>query len=173
VIFFKEIVKKAISYGLVTKDKVLIDSTIVKASASLNSLVDINLTPEQYWAKLDEGQDKGSNSKYVGSHYSGGKINKTKIGRHRRTRNAFNIKKRSTTDPDRTLFYRPGQGRSLSYKAHVASDTVPELIEAHEKILGSPDFIAADTKYGSEECLRYLQEKSIKTAIKPETKNNR
>ncbi len=91
-----------------------------------------------------------------------------------------------------TLFYRPGQGRSPSYKTHVASNTngfitavlanpsalhdtgaVPELVEAHEKILGSPDFIAADTKYGSEECLRFLQEKGIKTAIKPETKNNR
>lgn len=90
------------------------------------------------------------------------------------------------------MFYRPGAGRALSYKAHVASDTngfitavlaspsalhdtgaVPELVEANEKILGSPDFIAADKKYGSEECLRYLQEKGIKTAIKPETKNNR
>ena len=43
------------------------------------------------------------------------------------------------------------------------------IIEAHEKILGTPDFIAADKKYGSEECLRYLQEKGIKTAIKPKT----
>jgi hypothetical protein len=33
--------------------------------------------------------------------------------------------------------------------------------------------VAADTKYGSEECLKYLQDKKIKTAIKPETKINK
>ncbi len=90
------------------------------------------------------------------------------------------------------MFYRPGASRSLSYKANIASDTngfitavsaspsslhdtgaVPEPIEAHEKILGTPSWVAADKKYGSEECLRFLQEKGIKTAIKPETKNNR
>ena len=43
----------------------------------------------------------------------------------------------------------------------------------HEKILGTPSFIVADTKYGSEECLKYLQDKGIKTAILPEVKNNR
>jgi hypothetical protein len=30
--------------------------------------------------------------------------------------------------------------------------------------------VAADTKYGSEECLAFLQDKNIKTAIRPETK---
>jgi hypothetical protein len=43
----------------------------------------------------------------------------------------------------------------------------------HEKILGTPSFIAADTKYGLQECLKYLQDKGIKTAILPEVKNNR
>lgn len=33
--------------------------------------------------------------------------------------------------------------------------------------------MATDTKYGSEECLKYLQDKNIKTAIKPETKTNK
>ncbi len=50
---------------------------------------------------------------------------------------------------------------------------VSELIENHEKILGSPSWIVADTKYGSEECLGYLQDKNIKTAIKPETKTSK
>ena len=127
----------------------------------------------------------------MGSHYNGDKVDKTKIGRNRRARNGFNIKKRSTTDPEATMFYRPGAGSLLSYKAHISSNTngfitavsakftsrhwssVPDLIESHEKILGTPDWIAADKKYGSEECLRYLQEKGIKTAVKPETKNNR
>ncbi|MHB8279190.1 MAG: transposase [Candidatus Humimicrobiaceae bacterium] len=142
--------------------------------------------------KLDQAENKDNNSKYIGSHYSGDKIDKIKIGRRRIARNAFNIKKRSIILPDSTLFYRPGAGRSLSYKVHIASDTngfitavsaspsslhdtgaVPELIESHEKILGAVEWIAADKKYGSEECLRYLQEKGIKTAVKPKTKNNK
>jgi len=83
-------------------------------------------------------------------------------------------------------------GSYLSYKAHVGSsadgfitaahvtpssihDTggVPNLIESHENIFGTPLWIAADTKYGSEECLAYLQDKGIKTSIKPEEKNSR
>jgi len=50
---------------------------------------------------------------------------------------------------------------------------VPTLIEAHEKILGSPSWIAADTKYGSEECLAYLQEREIKTSISPDSRSNK
>jgi hypothetical protein len=37
--------------------------------------------------------------------------------------------------------------------------TVPNLIESHEKIPDAPIWIAADIKYRSEECLRYLQDK--------------
>jgi hypothetical protein len=47
------------------------------------------------------------------------------------------------------------------------------LIESHEKIMGTPAWIAADSKYGSEECLAYLKDKGIKTSINPETKSNR
>jgi len=83
-------------------------------------------------------------------------------------------------------------GSHLSYKAHIATDTngiittvsaspsvlhdigaVPILVESHEKILGTPGWIAADTKYGSEECLKYLQDKNIKTVIRPETKTSK
>ena len=99
------------------------------------------------------------------------------------------MREKSTTDPDATMFYKPGMGSLLSYKAHIAADTngiitavsaspgsmhdsgaVPELIESHKKILGSPSWVAADTKYGCQEYLSYFQDKNIKTAIKPETK---
>jgi len=121
-----------------------------------------------------------------------GEVDKNKIGKRRRDVNRASIRKKSTTDPDATLYYRPGKGSHLSYKAHIATDTngiitavsaspsslhdigaVPTLIESHEKILGVPGWVTADTKYGSEECLAYLQDKNIKTAIKPETKTNK
>jgi len=187
---FEEILKKADGYGLIKGKEILIDSTIVKANASLGSIIDVDISPEGYWQQLEKSEEK--NSKYSGSHYDGSKIDKTKIGRNRRARKGFNIKKKSKTDPEATMFYRPGAGSVLSFKAHIASDTsgfitaikaspsalhdtgaVPDLIEAHEKTFDAPDFVAADKKYGSEECLAYLQEKSIKTVINPETKNNR
>ena len=41
------------------------------------------------------------------------------------------------------------------------------------RILDTPSWIAADTKYGSEKCLKYLQDRGIKTAIRPETKTGK
>ena len=197
---FSQILEMAINYGLLSDEGMLVDSTIVKADASSGSIVEINLSPEEYWRKLDESEKKDSTrgkkkkdglSGQVGSHFTG-KIEKDKMGKRRRNRKASYLKKRSVTDPDATLFYRPSMGSCLSYKAHILTDTngfitavsaspsslhdtgaVPGLIESHEKLLGTPSWLAADTKYGSEECLKYLQDRGIKTSIKPETKNNR
>jgi len=114
------------------------------------------------------------------------------MGKRRRDINRLSLRKKSKTDPDATITHKPGAGSHLSYKAHIATDTngiitavsaspsvshdigvVPILIESHERILGTPSWIAADTKYGSEECLKYLQDKNIKTAIRPETKTSK
>ena len=186
---FEKILVKCVQLGLVSKEAMLVDSTIVKADASFNSLVEVNLSPEEYWKKLD-GKEKPK-KKLVGQHFTG-QFDKDKIGKRRRDANRASLRKKSTTDPDATMFFKPGMGSMLSYKAHIATDTngiitavcasssslhdtgaVPDLIQSHEKILGSPDWIAADTKYGSEECLAYLQDKNIKTAIRPETKISR
>lgn len=48
---FEEILKNAISLNLVSKDTILIDSTIVKANASIDSIVEVNLSPEQYYKR--------------------------------------------------------------------------------------------------------------------------
>ena len=114
------------------------------------------------------------------------------MGKRRRDINRLSLRKKSTTDPDATITRKPGAGSHLFYKAHIAKDTngiiaavsaspsvshdigsVPILITSHERILGTPSWIAADTKYGSEECLKYLQDKNIKTAIRPETKTSK
>lgn len=196
---FARILNIAVSYGLVSGSKMLVDSTIVKADASIGSIVEVELSPEEYWRELDEnelkidlkGRKPKDNSKQVGKHFNG-KPDIKRIRKRRRNRNASYLKKRSTTDPEATIFYRPGIGSCLSYKAHISSsvngfvtaahvtpssihDTggVPNLIKSHESILGTPEWVAADTKYGSEECLCYLQDKGTKTVIKPEEKNSR
>ena len=188
---FSHILKVCINYGLVSGDGMLIDSTVVKADAARDSMIEVSLSPEEYWRELDKSEKKDSLTQQVGSHFSG-KVDKDRMGKRRRNRKATYLKRRSTTDPEATLFYRPSMGSYLSYKAHIATDTigfvtaihgspsslhdtggVPNLIESHKKLLGTPSWIAAHTKYGSEECLKYLQDKGIKTSIKPETKNNR
>ena len=186
---FEQILIKCIELGLVSSEGMLIDSTIVKADASTGSLVDISLSPEDYWKRLDKSEKP--KKKLIGNNFTG-KVDKNKMGKRRRNINGTNLKKKSTTDPDATLCYRPGAGSHLSYKAHFATDTngiitavaaspsslhdigaVPDLVGSHEKILGTPNWVAADTKYGAEECLKYLQDKNIKTAIRPETKSSK
>ena len=61
---FSQILKTAISYGIVSREGILVDSSIVKADASIDSIVQINLSPEEYWRKLDESEKVKSSSCY-------------------------------------------------------------------------------------------------------------
>jgi hypothetical protein len=63
--FFKnsaEVGKTAIGYGMVSKDGMLVDSSIVKADASVGSIIEISLSPEEYWRKLDQSEKIKSSS---------------------------------------------------------------------------------------------------------------
>jgi transposase len=193
---FEEILAECVRAGLVKGDSILIDSTLVKADASMNSIVDVSLPPEIYWRELDE-EDKKSDSprgskpkdgqaRQVGSHFKGS-VDPKKLGKRRRDRNAAYLRKRSKTDPDATMHYRPGVGGLLSYKVHAAADTagvitavtaspsaehdtsqLPALLSMHSKNLGKPPVaVAADSTYGSSEALTFLQQQGIKTAIPP------
>jgi transposase len=103
---FEEILKKCIDFGLVSNEAILIDSTIVKANASTQSLVEVNLSPEDYWTKLD--QKEKPKKKLTGKQFTG-KVDKNKIGKRRRDENRTSLRKKSTTDPDATMFFRPGK----------------------------------------------------------------
>jgi len=174
---FEKILIKCIKLGLVSKEDMLVDSTIVKADTSTDSLVKVNLSPEDYWKRLDR-HEKRPEKKRSGRGFTG-KVDRGKMGKRRRDINRTSLRKRSTTDPDSTLFYKAGVKGFLSYKAHIATDTngiitavaaspsvahditkVPELIDSHEKIVGRPAWIAADSKYGAQECLAYLHDKT-------------
>ena len=45
---FEDVLKSCIKAGLVSAKEILIDSTIVRADASMNSIVEVALSPEQY-----------------------------------------------------------------------------------------------------------------------------
>jgi transposase len=59
---FEQILKTAIGYGMVSKDGMLVDSSIVKADASVGSIIEISLSPEEYWRKLDQSEKIKSSS---------------------------------------------------------------------------------------------------------------
>jgi len=158
---FERILIRCIELGLVSKKGMLIDSTIVRADASDRSMVEVNLSPGQYWKRLDRSYRP--KKKLSGARYTG-EVDKNKMGKRRRDINRLSLRKKSTTDPDATITRKPGAESHLSYKAHIATDTngiitavsaspsvshdigaVPILIELHERILGTPGWIAADT----------------------------
>jgi len=147
---FERILLRCIELGLVSKEGMLIDSTIVRADASDRSMVEIGLSPEQYWKRLD--RKDGPKKKLSGARYNG-EVDKDKMGKRRRDINRLSVRKKSSTDPDATITRKTGAGSHLSYKAHIATDTngiitavwpspsvshdigsVPVLLESHEKI---------------------------------------
>lgn len=193
---FEEILAECVRAGLVRGDGILIDSTLVRADASLNSVIEVDLPPEIYWRELDTEEERSDNPRgrkpkdghrasQVGAIFNG-EVDPEKLGKRRRDRNASYLRKRSKTDPDATMHYRPGIGGILSYKVHAAADTggvvtaitvspssehdtseLPALLSMHSKNLGKPVSVAADSTYGTSEALLFLQEQEIKTAIPP------
>lgn len=162
--------------GLVRGENVLIDSTIVEANASLDSLTTLRYRPLEYWQQLEE-QSEPETTPEDSDH---------SIGRKRPRDNRTTDQKYSKTDPDASLYHRRSQGSKLAYKTHFLADAdngiitsvatsssaaddtavVPDLIEQHERSCGRPHRAVADHLYGSQDCLGYLQEKGIETVIK-------
>jgi IS5 family transposase len=190
---FKDVLSRCIGAGLVKGDAILVDCTLIDADASMKSLVEVELSPEEYWRKLDEeektksnrGRKPGGGGRELGKHFKGEKADPEKMGKRTTKKSASYLNRKSATDPDATVYYQPARGASLAYKVHVAADTsgiitavaatpsavhetsnLPELLERHQESLPLPPAIAADSKYGSDESLTFLQnEKGMKTAI--------
>lgn len=55
---FGEILAEWVRVGLVRGDEILIDSTLVKADASLNSVIEVDLPPETYRRELDREEER-------------------------------------------------------------------------------------------------------------------
>ncbi len=165
--------------GLVDGSNLLIDSTGMAANASASSITAFRLSPQQYYKQLEAtSEDNNKDGSTLGQDRP----------RDKRLRDC----KRSSTDPDATLFRRPG-GSVLGYKAHVGADAqsgvitavsvttggvddtsaVPQIVEQHSANIGSPATVIADGQYGSQQCLEYLQQRDIETVIKQRRGGNK
>jgi len=89
---FEKILVRCIELGLVSSEGMLIDSTIVKADASDRSMVEVNLSPRQYWKSLDK-PDRPK-KKLDGARYTG-EVDKNKMGKRRRDINRLSLRKKS------------------------------------------------------------------------------
>lgn len=156
-VFFERIVWQCVEAGLVDGSKIFVDSSLIDAAASNNSVVDthslkrhLNKSYKELEKRLEDqgvcvGEEMGSK----------GDVNKRYI---------------STTDPDAAIV-RQGAGKpKLSYKTHRAVDSAHEIItatevtagdvnEAHrmtelmdahqDNTLHKAETVVADSKYGT------------------------
>lgn len=149
---FTRTVEQCLKAGLIDGRKLHMDGSLVRADASLNSVVQITLE------KLDEEQTstKGFES-----------ADPQDLPKDKRP---VNERFRVGTDPEATLV-RHGKGKSLpSYKVHrgiddkfgvitavetttgaiAEADKLPDLLDLHQKLTGSkPKAVVGDTGYGT------------------------
>jgi transposase len=161
--------------ALVSGQNVLIDSTIVQANASLDSLSTLRYRPGEYWRQLEQQAEPEADSQ----------DSDRRLGQKRPRQDRTSDRKYSKTDPDASLYRRRGREPKLAYKSHFLADSdngvitsvatssaaaddtsmVPALIEGHERRCGKPLRAVADHLYGSQDCLGYLQDRGIETVI--------
>jgi transposase len=169
--FFERIVCQCVAAGLVDGSKIFMDSSLIQADASNNSIINMNSLKSQLHrhyqeleARLEEQAEgcKGS-----------GKLNKTHL---------------STTDPDASLVSQGKVRSQLSFKVHRAVDEkaevitatavtsgavneghlLPDLIEQHTENTASPvEVVVADSQYGTVNNYLECHDRGLKAHISP------
>jgi transposase len=118
--FFERIVWQCVAAGLVDGSKIFMDSSLIQADASNNSIINLNSLKSQlnrHYQELEarlEEQPEGCKGS--------GKLNRTHL---------------STTDPDASIVSQGKVRSQLSFKAHRAVDEKAEVITATEVTSGA------------------------------------
>ena len=167
---FCKVLKQCIEKGMVAGRRQAIDSALIKANASMDSVVEkeILADAEVYTRNLKEEDEDNSSGGSTGG------------GRVRRNETHY-----SKTDPDAKLATKPGKPTQLNYLAQVSVDTASHVItnmEAHSADKRDSECLAevaantlsnlqpegliveellADTNYSSGAALEYLEDKNI------------
>jgi len=169
--FFERIVWQCVAAGLVDGSKIFMDSSLIAADASKNSILNLNslksqLNPhyQELEARLEElpADDQGK-----------GRLNKTRV---------------STTDPEASLVSQGKVRSQLSFKVHRAVDSHSEVITATQVTSGAvneghllPDLVdqhtdntrrraevvVADSQYGTIRNYLACHDRGLKAHISP------
>ena len=167
--FFKRIVWQCVEAGIVDGSKLFMDSSLITADASNNSVVD-STSLDRYlhsgYQELEKRLDKQSSER-------------------QEKRGIANRKYISTTDPDASVV-RSGSKSRLRYKVHRAVDEqseiitavgvtpgeineahcLPSLVDQHEANTGlEVETVVADSKYGTVENFLACHEKEVQAHI--------
>lgn len=172
-VFFERIVWQCVEAGLVDGSKIFIDSSLIEADASNNSVVDtyslkrhLNKSYKELEKRLEE-QD-------------------IYVSEERRSKGEVNKRYISTTDPEAAIV-RQGAGKpKLSYKTHRAVEScyeiitatevtagdvneahrMTELMDAHQdNTLHKAETVVADSKYGTIENYLSCYDRAVKAHI--------
>jgi transposase len=183
---FGSVLQRCRQAGLIDGRNVLIDSTLVKGNAALESVTALQYSPAQYVEQLEANCSLPEET-------AEGLPEKETLGSQRPRADRIRDQKHSRTDPEATLA-RKGKITVLGYKTHLCADSqegvitavtvstaaaddtaaVPELLEKHEGILEEmPQRVVADGAYGSQDCLAYVQDQGIETVIKKRSGGNK
>jgi transposase len=176
--FFRNILRMCVQKGMVSGKIQAIDSAFIKANASMDSLVERELTEKvkKYYSELTDNDEDQSERK------------KTKT-RHRNVKHGDLFV--STSDPDSRVSRKQGKLPALNHLGIVSVDTENHVIcgavadfadkndsDTTEKIVGqvlenmrdndlSVEEVLADTGYSSGLSYDYLEKQNIKAYIPP------
>jgi transposase len=166
---FREILKQCIEKGMVTGRRQAVDSALIKANASMESIVEREILEDadDYTKSLRQEEQPVKSKQFKGV-------------RIRKSQTHY-----STTDPEARLATKPGKPTQLNYLAQVSVDTAGYIItniEAHSADKRDSECLAevvtntinnlqsegltvkeilADTGYSSGEALKYLEDNNI------------
>ncbi len=122
---FERVVWQCVEAGLVDGKKIFMDSSLVEADASKNSVVDrqsLNRHLNESYRKLEARLEETEEASGDPAGREGGEVNGRYI---------------STTDPDASLVRHNGGRAELSYKTHRAVDSSHEVITAVDTTTGT------------------------------------
>lgn len=187
--FFQRVIDQCIKAGLVDGRSVFVDSSLIDANASVDSLFDKKKTIDELNRRLDEqpraqGDDKPE---------SGTPEEPKRSSRKQKTKKQ-KARYQSSTDPDATGAKHRGDRMRPRYATHrmidaqstviTATEVGPghqneaerleNLVEQHEKRTEAKvETLTADTKYGVTENLLTCQDRDITTYVVPFKDNYR
>lgn len=181
---FAHVLEQCVRAGLLEGKTVYVDSTQLKADASVDSRV-----PRALWRQLEEGlgqppkpeDDPPARTPPPGEDTQARELPPPPKGK-------FNAASVSTTDPDAATMKRRGRGVMLGYGDHCLVDgrrgvvvatiaapgdyddgamLVPLLEKRRGYLGGEPERAVGDSAYGTEENIAELRERGIRPYLKP------
>ncbi len=174
--FFERIVVHCVEAGLVDGTKIFMDSSLIDADASNNSVVDTHALKRHLNERYRELEER----------LEVGETGESQEADARKTRTVVNSRYVSTTDADASIIRHAGGRAKLRYKTHRAVDGLHEvittvkvtpgvvddghemgfLIEEHEKNTDATiTTVVADSKYGTKENLLLCHDKGIQAHV--------